>query len=389
MTPDNVYFATIEPIGPVLFGDNRSARAGVDHLQLDQDPSPLTLHAAVAKFIWDMSGNATFPAALGERVDDILEKGTKSVAELLGIAFREPTGTLWFPKPLHFQCRKEARKGHPAKFWSEDLLSPSVPDGKWKTSCALDSILNAQPLSDETEEALLISEHYLGRVLAGNVQREPLDHHARRMRDVFCSDMRPGIVIQNATGQTEEGMLFSRPYRRFSPASVRSTSNALGWGFAAWMATPGRVDQRGPGLGYLGGDRRRARFHLQPVSSSEHVLASLRNDVLSKVGDSSGFITYLLTPRIIEADSPWPEVNGAKPIAAATGRTQFTSGWNTKKHEPRRLLAVEPAGSVYFFSWPDGANEETRRSIVKEYWLSAVGRGAEAGFGRILLGVWR
>lgn len=388
MTGENVYSATIEPIGPVLFGDNRSARAGVDHLQFDQDPSPLTLHAAVAKFIWDMSGSAAFPAALGEWVDDILERGTKSVAELLGIAFREPTGKLWFPKPLHFRCRKGA--GRAAKFWSEDLLSPSVSDGKWKTSCALESILDAQPLSDETEEPLLISEHYLGRALAGEVPRgKPLDNQARQMCDVFRSDMRPGIVIQNATGQTEEGMLFSRPYRRFSPASVRSTSNALGWGFAAWIATPGRVDQCGPGLGYLGGDRRRARFHLEPVSSSEDVLAPLRNDVLSKVGDSSGFIAYLLTPRIIEADSPWPEVDGAKPIAAATGRTQFTSGWNTKKHEPRRLLAVEPAGSVYFFSWPDGANEETRRRIVKDYWLSALGRGAEAGFGRILLGVWR
>ena len=37
----------IEPAEPILFGDNRSARAGEGHAVADQDPSPATIHGAI------------------------------------------------------------------------------------------------------------------------------------------------------------------------------------------------------------------------------------------------------------------------------------------------------------------------------------------------------
>ncbi len=389
MTHANTYSAALEPVDPILFGDSRSARAGLDHLQLDQDPSPLTLHAAVAKFIWDASRSPQFPSALGDQVDDILQPGTASVAELLGFAYREAGGALWFPKPLHFRCSREVRKGERPRFFSHDLLSPSERLDNSTSSCPLERVLLGPALAQEAQEPLLIAEARLAQVLTGSIRQESLDGSARPLSDVFLPEMRPGIVIQNATGRTEEGMFFSRPYRRFGPATVEYQGSALGWGFAGWMATPGALTHLGPNLGFLGGDRRRVRIQLEALSSRGDVLASLREGVLQHAGRSRGFLLYLLTPRIVDAVTPWPAVNGVRPIAAATGKPQFVSGWNTKLHQPRPLVALEPAGSVYFFRWPDGAGEEGRKRVVEEQWLSAVGSGGAAGFGRVLVGVWK
>src|SRR5216684_7907663 len=285
MTHENTYAAALEPIDPILFGDNRSARAGLDHLQLDQDPSPLTLHAAVAKFIWDASGSQQFPSALGELVDDILQPGSASVAELLGFAYCEAGGALWFPRPLHFRCSRDVSKGGIARFFSHDLLVPSELDNS-TSSCPLERVLLGPSLAQEAQEPLLIAEDCLGQVLSGNIRHESLDRRARPVGDVFLPEMRPGIVIQNATGRTEEGMFFSRPYRRFGPATVEYQGSALGWGFAGWIATPGTLTHLGPDLGFLGGDRRRVRIQLKALSSRSEVLASLREGVLQHAGGS-------------------------------------------------------------------------------------------------------
>ncbi len=67
-----VYEVRIEPLEPLLFGDNRSARAGIDHLQRDQNPSPLTLHGAIGRFLAGRSKDDWPAGLLGDEQADIL-----------------------------------------------------------------------------------------------------------------------------------------------------------------------------------------------------------------------------------------------------------------------------------------------------------------------------
>jgi len=45
------YKVNLMPIEPILFSDNRSARAGGDHLIRDQNPSPHAIYGAIGAYI--------------------------------------------------------------------------------------------------------------------------------------------------------------------------------------------------------------------------------------------------------------------------------------------------------------------------------------------------
>jgi len=97
----------IDPLDPLLFGDNRSARAGEDHGQLDQDPSPTTFYGAVGARIASELG-ALGRGSEWSRAEPVLgpftqelDAGARDRSQLLGIAYRDPEGELWFPKPAH------------------------------------------------------------------------------------------------------------------------------------------------------------------------------------------------------------------------------------------------------------------------------------------------
>jgi hypothetical protein len=68
------------------------------------------------------------------------------------------------------------------------------------------------------------------------------------------------------------------------------------------------------------------------------------------------------------------------------------SGWAAAAAEPgpRPLLALLPAGSVFFFKWQDDEQDpELRSAWLREHWLAPLSpEYAAAGFGRILTGVW-
>src|SRR5215213_5704121 len=96
---------SLEPVDPMLFGDNRSARAGEDHLLADQDPSPATLYGAIgARIAFQLGarGRGSWDKAepvLGKFETD-LGKGSTKRAELCGYAAADTQGRLWFPRPL-------------------------------------------------------------------------------------------------------------------------------------------------------------------------------------------------------------------------------------------------------------------------------------------------
>jgi CRISPR-associated protein Cmr3 len=201
--------------------------------------------------------------------------------------------------------------------------------------------------------------------------------------------------VDNDSGTVFEGQFFTRPYRRFEPAGLAAAAGAAAGGFAAWFATRGPLDlDCSDPIGFFGGDRRRARFELRdagPVALRE---LCERVAAAAAEGESEGFLLSLLTPALQPAAAPGEaevEVDRHAPIAAALGRPAYASGWDVDKNLPRPLRALIPAGSVYFFDWPEGARPGAPRAeLVRRLWLQPVRReGAAAGFGRCLPGIWR
>ncbi len=186
------------------------------------------------------------------------------------------------------------------------------------------------------------------------------------------------------------GILFARPYRRFV-GRVDERGRWSGAGFVAWMDLPGMgeggVDQFN-GIGFLGGDRRRAWFSFSRPESSP--LDPIRDAVEARLETSRGFLVYLLTPLPVDAELPvfpWQ----TQPVAAAVGRSRPVSGWNVMADAPgpRKIRTLVPAGSVYFFEWAESEKGEARKAFLARHWLQPLEeRYRNAGYGRMLLGVW-
>jgi CRISPR type III-B/RAMP module-associated protein Cmr3 len=375
-----VYQVRIEPLDPLLFGDNRSARAGFDHLQQDQDPSPLTVHGAIGRYL--ESRSKAWPAELvGEKQPDILNPQGRRIAELLGFCTYGAGGGLLFPRPRHLRCTQ--RNGEPRPF---DLLAPRKRGGA-ETSAPWPKLLfpgEDEPLEDEDEGDLVLREGALGDVLCGGVPAA-----AEPATAAFRAEPRPGIAVDNEAGTVLEGQLFTRPYRRFRPASYETGARGAPAGFAAWFETlaPVKLDLS-DGIGFLGGDRRRARFDF---ARGEEPLGELRERVAETAGEnaSRGYLLYLLTPAL-QAGAP-VEAVGSPPVAAALGKSLYASGWDVERNRPRQIRALVPAGSVWFFDWPsDAPAGPARAELVRRLWLHPLHReGAAAGFGRCLTGIWR
>jgi hypothetical protein len=106
-----------------------------------------------------------------------------------------------------------------------------------------------------------------------------------------------------------------------------------------------------------------------------------------------GFLAYLLTPA--PARDGWPPLAGRAAAGAAVGRPLFISGWQSaaeKAWGPRPIETLFPAGSVFFYEWTDAerGSAEDRRRILSPPWPRAAASAFRyAGFGRLLLGVWR
>lgn len=378
-----IHRVDIEPLDPLLFGDNRSARAGADHLQLDQDPSPLAFHGALGQLALDRSGGGWPCPPLGGRQADVLAP-TAPMAELLGVCQRTAGGSLLFPRPEHLRCRLTFR-GRPQ---AVDLLSPAVPAGETSAQPDLSHVLlpptGDEEVVEEVEAGVLLAEAALGDVLCG--QAPSTDAGLWLEHDVVRPEPRPGITVDNSSGTVVEGVFFTRPYRRYQPAGLDPRQPA-GAGFTAWWRTLTPFDAGSEPIGFLGGDRRRVRLRFDNAGEeAAGVLSSLLSRVVeAAMEETAGLFLYLVTPAIA-AGAPFL-VEGVPPIAAASGRERQVSGWDTAARQPRPILSLVPAGSVFFYRWPDGVD---RASLVRSRWLQPVQeRGGAVGFGRALVGVWR
>lgn len=383
----------VEPAEPILFGDNRSARTGEGHAVADQDPSPATIYGAIGGRIAQQLGargeRHWAPAAgvLGPFVRELdRPAGPDTRAELIGYAPCDAEGTPWFPKPLHLRIETDGEHRSARGLLLPDLsasLASSLPPG-WRP------LRHEEELDREDDEPLLIDEDLLGDVLAGEEDRG-LGTSVRLERSLDAAEPRLGLAMNNALNTAAAGRLFARPYRRFHRELLTGGQGWAGAGFAAWFRILGERDpgvSAWNGLGFLGGDRRRADFRFTVAGSDP--LAEARDRVCERAAASRGWLAYLLTPL------PVPEagltLGGRSPIAGAIGRVRYVSGWAAAAAQPgpRPLLALLPAGSVFFFEWRDSERDpDLRRAWLREHWLAPLRpEYAAAGFGRILTGVW-
>jgi CRISPR type III-B/RAMP module-associated protein Cmr3 len=393
----------IEPVEPMLFGDNRSARSGESHAIGDQDPSPVTLYGSIGARIAHQLGargqRRWGPAepVLGpfkSEIESSAPDGEK--AELLGYVLCDAAGKLWFPKPLHLRVDRigNARVDRTASdYFAIETLRPSDASLLSSLPAGWRPLVSRTMAVNELEEDLLVEETLLAAILSGSLVPRSLADSARPRSSLYDPEPRLGLAMRNATNTAVPGRLFARPYRRFR-GEARSAEP--GWesaGFLAWFRVRGLASHPESffdGTAFLGGDRRRARLRFSPEAGVQ--LANLRDAVMASVHETRGYLVYLLTPARIPAEGT-VMLQGEVPVGGAVGRTVFASGWRgaADRREPRPLLPLIPAGSVFFFEWSAGKeNEEARRQWIADHWLCPLGaRGGSAGFGRILLGVWR
>jgi hypothetical protein len=368
----------------------------------DQDPSPSTLFGAVGGQIARQLGahgqrdwNQTARTVLGPFQPSLERKSPeeREGAELLGATVRDAEGTLWFPAPLHLRAARQERGRY-------DLTLRRPPDGE----AGLLSSLPAgwRPLSlpdpaaaagEEEERPLRVDRSLLQAILVGEPEIVRFGSSARREEELFQSEPRLGLAMFNATNTTAEGRLFARPYRRYRTA----TDGTDGWrsaGFVAWyrvLALPAGAADVPPGwngVGFLGGDRRRALFSF--ARTVDGPLGSLRDEIRGGVAGSRGFLVYLLTPALLPAGGV--DLEGRRPVAGALGRAIYTSGWSAaaEARGPRPLLALAPPGSVLFFEWNKDETDADKEKVIERQWLGALDPAyGNAGFGRMLPGVWR
>lgn len=385
----------LEALDPLLFGDNRSARAGSDHRQTDQDPSPATLYGAVGARIATELGarpGGWGPAepVLGE-FSDALDGGSTERSELAGYCLQDARGESWFPAPEHLVI---ARAG--ARRLPEDVVAPAAAEPGIESSLgALRRLVPRSELgSEQTEpgrrpeeagEPLWVGEELLGAVLAGGEPFPEGSSHLSSLERILSPESRVGLAVDNETSQAMEGRLFTRPYRRFASGIDEHWGGFGHAGYRAWfrpVGLNGHTPDFFDGLGFLGGDRGRVRCRFQ--ASPAGPLESLEARVSDAVEGSQGFVVYLLTPAV--AREVLPRLAGEEPIAAALGRPRAVSGWRSG---PRPIRTLVPAGSVYFYRWPRGAGPGQRRELLSGLWLEPLDPDyRNPGFGRMLAGVW-
>ena len=63
---------------------------------------------------------------------------------------------------------------------------------------------------------------------------------------------------------------------------------------------------------------------------------------------------------------------------------QREGGWDMAKHEPREVVNLTPAGSVFFCELAEGVNVDD----LKELHLKQHGYMQQYGYGQLAVGVW-
>ena len=386
----------IEPLEPMLFRDNRAARVGDDHVIVAHGPSPYTVFGAVGAKIASERGVAP-DYSDWEKVQDLLGPfhadpldGAGEAAELLGYAFYDKQGRLFYPLPAFFRVSKGGKNGFfpMAKFRIKPhagFSSSPIPG----CLCFEDD----DEAEDEAEGTFAIGESLLEDLLCDREVDPDYPCEVAAIEAFYTEESRMGLGMDNSTNTAEDSKLFNRPYWRFHSDFSRDKKEIFSGGVHAWFSVlkpPEDMEQWG-GVGFFGGDRGRARFQFsQDLGPSEKPLSGIMTEVEKASADSKGFFLYVLTPLHAMPSQDLYPAAGRTAVAAATGKPLHMSGWARARGEqhPRKMSRLVAPGSVFFYEW-DGEGPEERKKIVRDHWFSSFdSQVRHFGFGITLTGVW-
>lgn len=211
-------------------------------------------------------------------------------------------------------------------------------------------------------------------------------------------DERVHVAIEDTTGVSEEGNLYTVEYRSFEhhewdKVQWRAKQQAV-WSLIAKLETDETVSLTGAGL--LGGEKRVA--YVEETNTWLEGPEILKNAISS----SQSVRMILATPAIfgggwkpnwldddLQGSPPCTTNVSLKLVAAAVKRREAVSGWDYRQASfgPKSVRWLAPAGSVYFFEVVSGNAVE----LVQNCWLKPVNDNPQDnldGYGLALWGIW-
>ena len=210
---------------------------------------------------------------------------------------------------------------------------------------------------------------------------------------IYQAEIRLGLGMDNRKNRVREGILFSRPYRRFASDIQLDNSEWHSASITAYFQTCKALSEahlNKSRLAFLGGDRSRAIISFKE-ETEEKPLTDLKEEVKKNIPGSKGFFCYLLTPAVKAAG--WPQIDGKSPLSAATGKPMTISGWNTVRSNshPRPALPLIPAGSVLFYEWNSRMKRRVKSWSIVSGWSPShrITNIVIPVSVRVLIGVWK
>ena len=385
----------IEPVDPVLFKDNRCARAEEDHVIASHGPSPFTVFGAVGARIARKCGVAPdytdwekAEGVLGLFNDGSIGDNAKS-AQLLGFAYCDGNGDAYYPSPLFFRIVEE-RKG---RYYPVGKFRIGKPPGCSSSPYPEYLSYGTADSENEVETPFFVKGDLLEDLLTGREMEDDVLDGVRLLGDFRLEENRAGLGMDSAKNIARKKILFNRPYWRFRTDFSFNTKKLVSCGIKAWflvLEKPAALN-KWDGIGFLGGDRGRARFEFSMSENSPDLpLSDLRKRVENAAAGSKGFFLYFLTPCPALESRVSFDVRNREPVAAVTGKPLYLSGWTTcgTRQQPRPMLHCIPPGSVLFYRWPNDDLIERKKTIA-DHWFASMDQTRKAfGFGRTLAGVW-
>jgi len=217
-----------------------------------------------------------------------------------------------------------------------------------------------------------------GRSVPARAREQTLVTTRRRQAHV-------GIRPEELTA--DEGILFSHDV-------VETLEPSAEWAIGVEVVLP---DDDLPTSATLGSDARLVRVEPLPnmlfepptpvLEAFKTASRGLRIVAVTPMGFERGWLPDGLNPRDGTYQGTLPGFNREVILRAAfVSRPLHVSGWDMAAGAPKPTLRMVPPGTVYFFEATD--SKPFSSAEVRSLWLAAIGSRIDAGFGRIVPGVW-
>jgi len=253
-------------------------------------------------------------------------------------------GERLYPLPLCL-LRSEAEQA-----WMWLTPSPTVLKtdmGEKHLPLPQEPLVGAKPLEGAWLDGFNMQAVLNGKVPATYINAEML----------FLSEARVGIERDNRKRQANDGMLYFTRHVRLQ--------EGVGFG----MAVHGADDVEPAAMVRLGGEGRMAQLTITDAPAC----------AVTAGEGGNRYMLMLLTHGDFGGKSEPNLPQGVQLVAACVGKAVREGGWDYKKHRPKSLKSLVPAGSCYFVE----GDEATIRALHGKY----IGNRTAFGYGELAVGI--